>query len=220
MKTLGYILTSLCILCACGKDKQSKTFKGVVLRQYDRMPVAAAKIQLHFVRRGQGPLSESLIYTATTDQNGEYSIDVPDWGTDRFYWPLVSKPRMVQTGVYGRNWYVYEHRYDTLMLDVASYVKIDLTLNTFPEKGNGTKDTIDVRLDYITRTGQTFGNLGVEKSFKPPFAAEIFIDSFSYSESNKAYLRLYSHVYYPSKVLLEKEIMLDSGKTTTVKIEY
>jgi hypothetical protein len=223
MRIIAFLFTLMISLLACKKEKEPRTFKGVVLRRHDQKPVTDAKVNLSFIRKTGQYAFIPILYTATTDKNGEYIISVSDVGTEPTYYSFARKSGHQQIEK-GKSRLISGHLMDTIILDDASYLKIDLLLKTFPPNTNGIFLSL-IRIDWAFMSPTGLFDIKEEsenkfKTYGPPLATDVHLDSFSYFESKKALIRLYTQESGPSKILLEKEVVLDSLTTTEVKIEY
>jgi hypothetical protein len=224
MKKVGSLFVLLIVFLGCKKDKEEpRTFKGVVLRRHDQKPIANAQVNLGFIRKTDQYSLTPILYTATTDVNGEYTISAADMGTEPHYGAYARKGGFKQMAM-GQRRPIRDQAKDTIILDDASYLKIDLVLKTFPPPQNGITPLMTLDWGFMNPTTGWYETqqvpYGKSNTYGPPYATDNYLDSFSYVESKKALIRLYTQGVATPKFLLEKEVILDSLKTTLVKIEY
>jgi hypothetical protein len=124
MKKIAYTLLLPLLLAACKKDNKPHVFTGILLNKTTQTPVAGASITLVFVNFNGSRVYTILNYDGTTDEKGQYAIEVTDIGNRGEYNIVGRKAGMVQlrNSMYNRP--ITPPYKDTTLLDNAAYVSI------------------------------------------------------------------------------------------------
>jgi hypothetical protein len=223
MKTsIAFVLISLFWL-ACKKDsKPPFAFKGIVLRRADLSPVANARVGVAVIKPDD-PLyaSNTGSFITNTDAKGMFRMAIGnniDSSLIEQYYTVARKKGMVQLrSTYRRT---LDQFLDTILLDDASYLKMEITIKT-PPVG---QQSLYLSWDFLkTSDTPAIGkdlSKGEELYSRFPTTSFTIIDSFSHYERPRLFTELIIMSPTESKRLSGKDILLQKQDTNYVKIEY
>jgi hypothetical protein len=221
MKKILFLLSLPFLLAACTKDsKPTLTFTGIVLDPINHIPVINANVGISLIVQGNGrPAPVTVTATTITNARGEYTMVVDGGYMVLEYYTPTWKKGMVQT----RNGFhhtVVDQVPDTLFLDKASYLKIDVKINTIPTQ----QGTMQLSWDYLKPADPAYI---VSAFYKTqdflnvfPGATYKIVDSFSYYDHQRMFTGLSLSTSTDAKQLSGKDWPLLKQDTNYIKFEY
>jgi hypothetical protein len=219
-RTIGLLLFPL-LWIACKKDSDagSYTFTGVVLNQADHKPVPNANVGITLLSDTIRQYSTTVgSIVTTTDINGRYTITVKGLTSVKEYLTGAWAKGMIQLRDTWRQ--TADQLPDTLLLDKASYVKIEIVLKTAVTA----QQQLYLSWDFLKPTDPPAISSSFYRSSQAlPFTAigHAFnlLDSFSYAERPRFFAQWRLSSSTATNVTTGKDVPLVKD-TNTVRIEY
>jgi hypothetical protein len=224
MKRTIYLLLLPILWGACKKDsKPSYTFKGVVLRRADLSPVSGVKVGVSVITQTTGTPypTTSGSFNTTTNSKGEYKMEVDgiDPALVNEYYTASSQKGMVQLrSTFKRT---KDQVPDTILLDDASYIKMEITVKATP----GTQEQLYLNWDFLKPTDNAVVGGGFYRSkdllVSFPNTKIAIVDSFSHAERPRLLAEFIlintatGATYKPGK-----DMPLQKQDTNYIKMEY
>jgi hypothetical protein len=216
----GLLLLLPLLWIACKKDSSeiAYTFKGVVLRYSNKAPIAGANVGITVLSdSSQTTYSASTgAFLTTTNNSGEYTITIKGLAGVKEYMTGAWARKMIQ---FRNTWRrTADQVPDTIWLDDASYVKMEIILKTTLNADQ----KLYLNWDYLKPTDAAVVNASFYKALQLPNSLNRpypLVDSFAFNDRP----RLFAQWILATGTLTKMSPGIDvplTQDTNFVKIEF